>query len=445
MEISINQYPAGVIAVFDQLEKAGYEGYLVGGCVRDLLLGNEPHDFDFASNAVPEEILTVFKGHKTIRDGEKHGTIAVQSIGLWIEITTFRTESDYADFRHPTHVEFADDIRMDLARRDFTVNAMALSRNGNVIDLFGGRSDIEKRIIRCVGDPKERFTEDALRIMRALRFSAVLNFEIEKQTSNALHRYGYLLKEIAVERILTEFKILLLQADCGQLLRDYSDVLIQFIPELAEIIGFEQFNPHYEDDVYTHSVKVTETVRADIALRLAAFLHDIAKPDVLSLDKHGNGIFIDHAEKGSITAEAILTRLKIDKKTLGLVCTLISLHEVEFPQNKPEMCRWMNRFEPEVLSLAMELQEADLKSHSTDQQFRLERLDESKKILTHLINDKVCYSLKDLAINGDDLIKLGYSGKNIGKLLDLFLEEVIEERLKNDIESLIASLNRAST
>jgi len=445
MEISINQYPVGVIAVFDQLEKAGFEGYLVGGCVRDLLLGKEPHDFDFAGNAVPEEILSVFKGYKTIRDGEKHGTIAVQSDGLWIEITTYRTESDYADFRHPTHVEFADDIRKDLARRDFTVNAMALSRDGNVIDLFGGKSDIEKRVIRCVGDPKERFTEDALRIMRALRFSAVLNFEIEKQTSNDLHRYGYLLKEIAVERILTEFKILLLQADCGQLLRDYSDVLIQFIPELAEIIGFEQFNPHYEDDVYTHSVKVTETVRADIALRLAAFLHDIAKPNVLSLDTHGNGTFIDHAEKGSIKVKEILTRLKIDKKTMELVCKLISLHEVEFPKTKPEMRRWMNRFQPEVLSLAMELQDADLRSHSTDQQLRLELINDSRKLLTQLINDKVCYSLKDLAINGDDLIKLGYSGKNVGELLNHLLEEVIEERLENDRESLIVSLKGAST
>jgi len=445
MEISINQYPVGVIAVFDQLEKAGFEGYLVGGCVRDLLLGKEPHDFDFAGNAVPEEILSVFKGYKTIRDGEKHGTIAVQSDGLWIEITTYRTESDYADFRHPTHVEFADDIRKDLARRDFTVNAMALSRDGNVIDLFGGKSDIEKRVIRCVGDPKERFTEDALRIMRALRFSAVLNFEIEKQTSNDLHRYGYLLKEIAVERILTEFKILLLQADCGQLLRDYSDVLIQFIPELAEIIGFEQFNPHYEDDVYTHSVKVTETVRANIALRLAAFLHDIAKPNVLSLDTHGNGTFIDHAEKGSIKVKEILTRLKIDKKTMELVCKLISLHEVEFPKTKPEMRRWMNRFQPEVLSLAMELQDADLRSHSTDQQLRLELINDSRKLLTQLINDKVCYSLKDLAINGDDLIKLGYSGKNVGELLNHLLEEVIEERLENDRESLIVSLKGAST
>ena len=445
MEITIKQYPAGVVAVFDQLEKAGFEGYLVGGCVRDLLLGNEPHDFDFASNAVPKQILAVFKGNKTIRDGEKHGTIAIQSAGLWIEITTYRTESDYVDFRHPTHVEFANDIRMDLARRDFTVNAMALSRDGNVIDLFGGKSDIEKRVIRCVGDPKERFTEDALRIMRALRFSAVLNFEIEKQTSHALHRYGYLLKEIAVERILTEFKILLLQADCGQLLRDYSDVLVQFIPELSEIIGFEQFNPHYQDDVYTHSVKVTETVRPDLALRLAAFLHDIAKPDVLSLDKHGNGTFIDHAEKGSLAAKAILTRLKIDKKTLELVCKLILLHEVEFPQNSSEMRHWMNRFDPEVLRLAMELQEADLRSHSTDQQLRLELVDESRKLLTQLVNDKVCYSLKDLAINGDDLIKLGYSGKNVGELLDQLLEEVIEDRLENIRESLTASLKRAST
>jgi len=445
MELPIKRYPAGVITVFDQLEKAGFEGYLVGGCVRDLLLGNEPHDFDFASNAVPEEILTVFKGYKTVRIGEKHGTIAVQSDGLWIEITTFRTESDYADFRHPTHVEFAGDIRKDLARRDFTVNAMAISRDGNVIDLFGGKSDIEKRVIRCVGDPKERFTEDALRIMRALRFTAVLNFEIEKLTSHALHRYGYLLKEIAVERILTEFKILLLQADCGQLLCDYSDVLIQFIPELAAIIGFEQFNPHYEDDVYTHSCKVTETVPADIALRLAAFLHDIAKPDVLSLDNHGNGTFIDHAEKGSFTAKEILTRLKIDKKTIELVCKLISLHEAEFPRNKPEMCRWMNRFEPEILRMAMELQEADLRSHSTDQQLRLERLYDSRKILVQLINDKVCYSLKDLAINGDDLIKLGYSGKNVGKILNHLLEEVIQDRLENIRESLTASLKRAST
>ncbi len=445
MKITDNQYPAGVIAVFDQLEKVGCEGYLVGGCVRDLLLGKEPHDFDFATNAVPEEILMIFKGYKMIRDGEKHGTIAVKSVGLWIEITTYRTESDYVDFRHPTHVVFAGDIRDDLARRDFTINAMALSRDGEVIDLYGGQSDIEKKMIRCVGDPKERFNEDALRIMRALRFAAVLNFDIEQETANGIHRYGYLLKKIAVERILIEFKILLLQSDCGQLLTVYSDVLIQIIPELAEMIGFEQFNPHYEDDVYTHSVKVTEIVRPELSLRLAAFLHDIAKPEVLSLDSQGNGTFIDHAEKGSLRAKTILTRLKIDQKTMDRVCKIISLHEAEFPQNPIEMRHWMNRFDPEILGLAMELQEADRKTHSIDTQIQLDHLHDSQRILMKLLSENTCYSLKRLAIDGEDLIELGFRGKIVGEILNMLLNEVIEERLENNKEILIASINKPST
>ncbi len=426
--------PPYVCEVLFALERAGFEAYVVGGCVRDSLLGLLPHDFDLCTNALPEQISAVFADKTVIPTGIQHGTVTVIADGNPLEITTYRTENGYHDHRHPDTIRFVSTIEEDLSRRDFTVNAMAYHPRRGIVDPFGGVADTEKRLLRAVGDPKQRFEEDGLRILRALRFSSVYGLEIQEETKQALLTCAPLLTEIAAERTQEELKRMLAGEHIDKVIYDLYPVLFPILPELKVAQEVEQHSRYHHLDVLMHIVTAVANAESDMTVRLAALLHDIGKPYCFSLDDQGNGHFYGHAEIGERMSRDILRRLRFDSKTLEDVCLLIRYHDTTIERTDKAVRRWLNRLGESLLRRLLALKRADTMAHALElMEGRLKELDDIRERIDRLLAENACFSLKDLAVNGDDLLTLGFSkGKSVGDCLCWLLDEVMEQRLEND-------------
>lgn len=433
--------PAAVQDCIDRLESAGFAAYLVGGCVRDAYLGIPPHDFDITTAALPEQTIAVFAGRKLVLAGQKHGTVGVVTECGVVEITTFRTEGGYTDSRHPEWVKFVPHIEADLSRRDFTIGAMAYSPARGFADPFGGRADLDRRILRSVGDPRARFEEDALRILRGIRFAARFSLTVEDKTLDAMRSLAPQLEKIARERVFEELSRFLLCADCDQLLT-FAPILAAAIPEITPMIGFNQRSPHHAYDIFTHTAHVTAAVPAQLPLRWAALLHDVGKPAAFTTDETGRGHFYGHAKTGAEKADAILHSLKAPTALREEVVFLIAQHMTKLEPEKKLLRRRLSRLGAERLHTLLLLQEADMGSKGTGKPEEMNQFPEIRRILAEIEADNDCLSLKDLAVRGNDLLVLGLEGKKIGETLNFLLEQVIDDVLPNDRDTLLAAAQK---
>lgn len=426
--MKIPEYAAAAVKL---LEKNGFEAYFAGGCVRDCIMSITPHDFDITTNAMPEQIKGVFSGYTVIPTGEKHGTITVIIGGKQLEITTYRIDSGYTDNRHPDKVEFSASLAEDLRRRDFTINAMAMDINGNITDLFGGREDIKNGIIRAVGKAGERFNEDALRIMRGLRFAARFGFEIEQETSASIHKYRSLLKNISAERIRDEFTGLLCGSCPDSILRSYRDVIAVFIPEIMPCFEFEQHSPYHRYDVWEHTIHAVRSCRNKEKIRLAMFFHDIAKPECFKQDENGRGHFKGHAPKSAEKAAEIMKRLKFPNRIKDDAAALIS-HHSDGLNSRYELRRIIGEIGVENVLDLLDVQRADSLSKQEFCRERLKKSDEQEKAVCEIIENRECVRIKDLEINGYDLMNIGFSGREIKAVLNELLDNVMKDNIKNE-------------
>ena len=430
----------GAKLLIKTLNDHGYEAYAVGGFVRDSLLGRPLFDVDVTTSATPEQMLEVFKDFKVYLTGIKHGTVTVNSLGELIEVTTFREDGEYKDNRHPDSVQFVKDLKNDLLRRDFTVNAMAFDGE-NLIDLFGGQKDLKDKIIRAVGNPKKRFEEDALRILRALRFASVLDFEIESETAKAMEERAYLLKNVSVERIFTELSKTLLGKGVERVLLNHKSVIFEVIPELKLCDGFSQNTKFHAYDVYEHTVKSVALSTCDKAVRWALLLHDIEKPSCYSVDSKGVGHFYGHQPKSAKTAVGILKRLKADNKLIKLCNDLIYLHDTKTEISRGEIKKLLNEYGVETLRKLALVKVGDGLSHAEEfavirEKLALDFLSE----IDSIIENKECYTLKDLAVNGNDLKGIGIYGSNIKSALEKALNLVMFDEISNDKAEILKRL-----
>ena len=432
--------PGPVSEALDRLESAGFEAFVVGGCTRDALLGDVPHDWDITTSALPEETLRVFADCRTIETGLQHGTVAVLLDDMLLEITTYRVDGTYEDSRHPDSVSFTCSIEEDLARRDFTMNAIAYSPTRGYEDLYGGASDIEARIIRCVGDPETRFTEDALRILRALRFSSVLGFSIEADTAAAIHTLKDRILHVASERIATELLQLLCGKEVYRVLQDFRDVFAVILPELEPCFDFEQKNPWHIYDVYTHIAHSVEHIAPEPELRLAMLLHDIGKPETFFTDDKGIGHFYGHPKRSARMAEDIVHRLKLSSAMQREVCTLVEFHDYPVEPVETVLLRRLHKFGPETLRHLIEVKRADCLAQNPEKTGAdLDRLSTIEHMLDVLLKEQPVFRISDLAIGGGDLIALGMDpGPQMGTLLEDVLEQVMAGKLPNDRDALLA-------
>lgn len=431
--------PENILYCLNTLERSGCEAWVVGGCVRDALLGRTPKDYDVCTRALPEQTRAVFAGHQLILAGEKHGTVGVVVEGQTVEITTYRTEGTYADSRHPDWVSFVGTIDQDLARRDFTVNAMAWSPNRGLRDPFGGRADLETKTLRAVGEPEQRFREDALRILRGIRFCAAYGLEPEEKTLGAMFSQRSLMDRLARERVYDELCGFLPCAGLEDLQR-FAPILAQAIPELAPMIGFDQHSPHHAYDLYTHVAHVTAGVSRDLTVRWAALLHDIGKIPTFTRDETGRGHFYGHAPTGAKMAREVLLRLKAPGAMVQTVPTLIANHMLRLDPDRKQLRRQIRRLGFDAVEKLLDLQEADMTSKGTGEEEGRNFFPQIRALLMQIRAEEDVLAVKDLAVNGNDLLALGLRGKQIGQALDIVLGAVIDERLENEKEAELAWL-----
>ena len=423
-------------ALLKRLEDAGFEAYYVGGCVRDHLMGRAVHDVDITTNALPEQTAAVFEGYKVIPTGIRHGTVTVLAEGTPYEITTYRVDGSYSDSRRPDSVEFTPDIVQDLARRDFTMNAIAMDIRGNIVDPFGGRGDIEHSLIRCVGEPEKRFTEDALRIMRGIRFASQLGFGIEEKTAQAIIDMRGRLSIISRERVREELDKLLCGKDCGKVLTDYRVIIAEIIPEMVACFGFDQFSRYHKYDVYEHIVKaVTSAPQDQLILRRALLLHDIAKPQMFTLDENGIGHFKGHAKVSAEMARDILTRLRFDNRTIALTSLLISHHSDKIHSER-QIRLMVSELGIETFLMLMDFKKYDNCGKNDFVLNENEEFDRFKVIAREFADSGECITLSQLALSGSDLTELGFRGREIGTALAQLHSLVISGDLPNDKRAL---------
>jgi len=429
--------PSQINSALDTLDRAGYQAYLVGGCLRDYLLARPPQDFDLATDARPEQAARLFPACRVIETGLKHGTITVLLEGLPIQITTFRRESVYSDNRHPDQVVFINDVQEDLARRDFTINALAYHPERGLIDPWRGAADLRQGIIRCVGQADERFREDALRILRALRFAAALNFTLEENTKASVFGNRALLRHISPERLTGELLKLLAGPAVKGVLTEYADVLGVFIPELARLKNFDQRNRYHCYDALTHTAVVVENTPPEPPyLRLAALLHDIAKPAACELGADGYAHYYRHGEPGAVMAKEILLRLKLDRHTLERVTALVQWHDAPIRPDERSVKRWLSRLGKELFADWLLLRRADRLGHRPEYQ-ALEKVERIGEIAREILARQDCLSLAELNIRGSDLLELGFpKGPAIGAALRRLLDLVLAGRVKNETAAL---------
>ena len=434
--------PAPVQTALDTLNAAGFEAFVVGGCVRDALRGAAPHDWDCTTNAKPDEICACFRDYHVIETGLQHGTVTVVIEHMPIEITTYRIDGVYADHRRPDSVTFTDSLTDDLARRDFTVNAMAFHPQKGLIDPFHGADDLKRGVIACVGNPRDRFDEDGLRILRAMRFSSVLDFQIAPETADAVHAQKELLHHISAERIDTELTKLLCGIGAERVLTEFSDVLFTVLPELEPMHGFDQKNPHHDYDVYTHTLKAVAAVPPEPVLRWAALLHDSGKPHCFTEDERG-GHFYGHAVISKEIARRALHAMKCDRKRLDRVLLLIERHDTVWNGTDKQLKRTVRLIGFDAAYQLILLHKADVNAQA--ECYRAERIAAADGLLERLDALKAadaCMSLKKLAVTGGDLLALGIpQGREIGVRLNQLLEQVMDGALPNERETLLAYLS----
>ncbi len=430
--------------ILDSLHEAGYEAYVVGGCVRDSILGREPGDWDITTSARPEQVKKIFG--RTIDTGIAHGTVTIMIGKEGFEVTTYRIDGEYEDGRHPKDVTFTASLIEDLKRRDFTINAMAYSDEDGLIDEFDGLSDIEKKTIRCVGNPRERFTEDALRMMRAVRFAAQLGYDIEKDTRDAIMELAPTLNRISAERIQVELVKLLTSPNPGKVRELYETGITGVImPEFDRCFDTPQNNPHHAYNVGDHIIKSVEAVEGSKVLRITMLLHDIEKPSCRTTDEKGVDHFKCHAERGAETAVAILKRLKFDRDTMDTVGHLIKFHDYRFPAEKKNVRRAVNKIGEDLFTSFIEIKRADTIAQSDYLQTeKFEWIDRINELYGEVLREKECLSLKSLAVNGRDLIEKGIApGKELGAILNRMLLDVLDEPSHNTKDYLLDETNFA--
>lgn len=405
--------------------------------MRDLLLGMEPHDFDVTTNARPEEMKEIFSDLRTYDTGLKHGTITVLIDHIPVEVTTFRIDGAYSDKRHPDGVTYTDDLIKDLSRRDFTVNAMALASDGSIVDPFGGRKDLQRGIIRCVGEPRKRFGEDALRILRAVRFSSVLSFTVEELTARTCEELSGELRFISKERIYSELKKILCGDNFRQNFLFFKKVFSTLIPELSAVYGFDQNNPHHLYALDEHIARTVENCPKDHVLRFAALLHDVGKPYTASRDDQGVSHYYGHAAKSAEIARSVFLDLKSDRKTAQDAVFLIEHHDAPAEETKEQVARKLNRYGEERYRMLIALRRADNLAQAPDF-YRIDRHDRCERFLFEILQERSCFSLSSLKISGGDLIRAGVpQGPQIGRILRSLLESVLDNRIENDREALL--------
>lgn len=440
MKDLIIQIPSEVEEIISLLNQAGHEAYIVGGCVRDSLMGRRPNDWDITTSAIPDRVKEVFP--KTYDTGLKHGTVTVRIDEEFHEVTTYRTEGKYEDYRRPSTVEFVGDIKLDLGRRDFTINAIAYHPSQGFIDPYNGAGDIDKALIRSVRDPKERFTEDALRILRGVRFSAQLGFDIDPGTLEGMLACGHLLEHISQERIRDEMMKILL-SDRPEKLRDMHkwDLLKYVLPELTDCFNTPQEHPHHIYDVGTHTIKAVDAIPKDQVLRLAMLLHDIGKPATHTRDEEGIDHFYGHVEKSVKMSQKILRRLRFDNETIRQVTTLVRYHDfhIEEELTRESIKKVLCEIGPDLFEKLLLIQEGDARSQNPNKlKPKLVSLKKTHATFRQIIENKECYSLKDLEIDGKDVADLGIKeGRQIGEILKYVLEQVIEDPGLNTEDSLL--------
>ncbi len=432
--------PGEIRELLLRLEEAGHSAYAVGGCVRDALRGMEPQDYDLCTDALPEETEEILRDFPILEVGKKHGTVTVLTKRFPVEITTFRGEAPYSDGRHPDAVFFGVGLTADLARRDFTVNAIAYSPRTGIVDPFDGREDLSRGVLRCVGDPSLRFGEDALRILRALRFAATLGYSVDGETSRAMTACRARLRLISPERISTELKKTLAGQYAGEVLLSYPEIVSEILPPLASCVGYDQKNPHHAFDLYTHLCKTVSALPPDPILRLAGLLHDVGKPAVAVTDEAGIRHFPAHAEKGREIVASLLTRLRFSSSEKDRAVSLIRFHDGVIHETEQALRRRLNRFGQDFLTDLILLQKADGAAQTHDPTFRREHYEELFRIMNKVISESECFSLRDLAVNGHDLLALGKEGKEVGEALTLLLDAVIDGRVENNREALLRYL-----
>lgn len=435
--------PQSAKKILNILSDSGYDTYVVGGCVRDSLLGLNPKDWDICTAAVPEQTikLAIRNGYRVIETGLKHGTVTVVINSEQYEVTTFRIDGNYSDGRHPDSVEFTKDVRADLARRDFTINAMAFSNNVGIIDPFAGRLDLDNGILRCVGNPDDRFNEDALRILRALRLASVYELSIDRSTAESIHRNAASLNRIAVERINAELCKMLIGTNAIQMLTEFSDVITTIIPELQPCIGFHQNNRYHDLEVYDHIIlAVGNYCGDDLVVKLALLLHDIGKPDCYTENEAG-GHFYGHGVVSHNYTVQIMCRLRFDNKTASAIEELVLYHDAVIEPTKKCICRWLRRIGEKQFRRLLDVQLADIKAHSKiTQNDRMLKNKQIRELLSTVLAEEACFKIKDLKINGNDIIALGIpQGRKIGSILDSLLSKVVDGELENDPYTLKAA------
>lgn len=430
--------PDNVEKILKQLHKNNYKAYVVGGCVRDSLLKKMPHDWDICTNAHPEEIISCFKEYNVIPTGLKHGTVSVIINHTPYEITTFRTESSYSDHRRPDSIEFVKNLKEDLSRRDFTINAMAYNTEESLFDYFGGQSDLKNKCIRCVGNPEKRFMEDALRILRCIRFSSTYKFSIDHETEKAIFSCAKYLKYISKERIQNELCKFLCGNGCAETLKNYKEIIFLIIPDLKPLDGFNQHNPHHKYDIWNHTIEtIHNTPTNDIILRWAALLHDIGKPYCFSMGGNGVGHFYKHVQKSTDIAKAILKKYKMDKKRTFEILQLIENHDIQLIPEKKYARRLLHHIKnnQQVFRL-LKLKKADIIAQDNRKE-ELHKIEIMKNLVEKEIAAQSCFSLRDLQLNGNDLLSYGFpKGKIIGETLNKLLNYVIDGVIPNNKEFL---------
>ena len=447
------EIPSGANEIIHSLQNNGYEAFLVGGCVRDSILGRPIHDYDITTSATPDEMMEVFKDKRIIETGLQHGTITIVIDGEGYECTTYRIDGNYSDSRRPDSVTFTRSLKEDLKRRDFTINAMAYNDEVGLVDPFNGMEDIKYHKIQCVGKPEDRFTEDALRILRAIRFASQLSFVLEPNTDYILHKMYQNLENISVERINSEFcKIAASSNFCVQMVL-YSDVLSLFIPEIKDMFGFQQNNPYHIYDVWNHAVHAVQAYECDcepdlnprdLITSLAVFFHDIGKPHCYQDGEDGIRHFKGHGRVSADMTDKIMKRLRFDNDTREKVVELVYYHDATFEVGKKYVKRWLNKIGEEQFRRLLNVRRADIKAQADmNQETRLQKIDNIGYVLEEVLQDDECFSLKDLAVNGKDLITIGYKpGKEIGEVLNNLLDSVISGEYINEKEKLLEIAER---
>jgi len=432
--------PQDVLDLLHPLNDAGFQAYVVGGCVRDWLLHRTPKDWDICTNALPEEMKQVFRNNRLVETGLKHGTLTVILHHQPYEVTTFRVDGTYQDHRHPDSVSFVQDVRYDLARRDFTINAMAYHPEGGLLDFFGGQQDLEKGIIRAVGNPMARFEEDALRILRGLRFASVLGFHLEDATARAMFTLRNDLEKVAAERIRVELGGLVTGQGAGSVLRACWETAGVVLPEILPSVGFDQHTPYHLYDVWEHTTRAMDEVPPVETLRWAMLFHDLGKPSTFFLDEKGCGHAYGHQQVSARLAEQAMRRLRFDNATRELVVKLVEIHDWPLTGEEKLLRRRLYQLGEEHLWQLLEVQRADALAKGTVPRDQVEQsVEEKRSALRRLLSEHPCFSLKDLAVRGTDLLSLGLvQGKALGEMLSRLLQAVVDGEVENEREALLA-------